>query len=97
MKHTPPGTPVRIGVGTAHGDCLLEVADSGPGLTRDQAERVFDRFYRVDASRSRNDGGGAGLGLAIATALTHAHGGTLTLHSAPGDGAVFRMEIPRQR
>ncbi|MFD0256678.1 ATP-binding protein [Kitasatospora indigofera] len=97
VKHTPPGTPVRIGVGTAHGDCLLEVADSGPGLTRDQAERVFDRFYRVDASRSRNDGGGAGLGLAIATALTHAHGGTLTLHSAPGDGAVFRMEIPRQR
>ncbi len=97
VKHTPPGTPVRIGVGTAHGDCLLEVADSGPGLTRAQAERVFDRFYRVDASRSRHDGGGAGLGLAIATALTHAHGGTLTLASTPGDGAVFRMEIPRQR
>ncbi|WP_371480287.1 sensor histidine kinase [Kitasatospora sp. NBC_00315] len=97
VKHTPPGTAVRIGVGTARGDCLLEVADSGPGLTRDQAERVFDRFYRVDASRSRHDGGGAGLGLAIATALTHAHGGTLTLRSTPGDGAVFRMEIPRQR
>ncbi|MFC8453119.1 sensor histidine kinase [Kitasatospora sp. NPDC057223] len=97
VKHTPPGTPVRIGVGTAHGDCLLEVADSGPGLTRAEAERVFDRFYRVDASRSRHDGGGAGLGLAIATALTHAHGGTLTLASTPGDGAVFRMEIPRQR
>ncbi|MEU1423108.1 HAMP domain-containing sensor histidine kinase [Kitasatospora sp. NPDC005751] len=97
VKHTPPGTPVRIGVGTAEGLCLLEVADSGPGLTEEQAVRVFHRFYRVDASRSRHDGGGAGLGLAIATALTHAHGGTLTLHTAPGTGATFRVEIPHQR
>ncbi|MFI6447514.1 sensor histidine kinase [Kitasatospora sp. NPDC050543] len=98
VKHTPPGTPVRIGVGTApDGTCLLEVADSGPGLTEEQALRVFDRFYRVDASRSRHDGGGAGLGLAIATALTRAHAGTLTLHTTPGTGAVFRVELPHQR
>ncbi|MGW4897332.1 sensor histidine kinase [Kitasatospora sp. NPDC004240] len=97
VKHTPPGTPVRIGVGTADGLCLLEVADAGPGLTADQAARVFHRFYRVDASRSRQDGGGAGLGLAIATALTHAHGGTLTLHTAPDAGATFRVELPHQR
>ncbi|AUY50658.1 HAMP domain-containing sensor histidine kinase [Streptomyces sp. CB01881] len=97
VKHTPPGTPVRIGVGTVDGLCLLEVADSGPGLTADQAALVFHRFYRVDASRSRHDGGGAGLGLAIATALTHAHGGTLTLHTAPGIGATFRVELPHQR
>jgi len=96
VKHTPPGTAVRIGVGTAAGRCLLEVADAGPGLTEDQAEQVFERFYRVDASRSRRDGGGAGLGLAIATALTHSHGGTLTLDTAPGRGATFRVEIPRQ-
>ncbi|MEV7021739.1 HAMP domain-containing sensor histidine kinase [Kitasatospora sp. NPDC093558] len=95
VKHTPPGTPVRIGVGGGpDGVCLLEVADAGPGLTEEQALRVFDRFYRVDASRSRHDGGGAGLGLAIATALTHAHGGTLTLHTAPGAGATFRVELP---
>ncbi|WP_327679188.1 sensor histidine kinase [Kitasatospora sp. NBC_00458] len=98
VKHTPPGTPVRIGVGTDGGLCLLEVADSGPGLTADQAALVFHRFYRVDASRSRPDKrGGAGLGLAIATALTHAHGGTLTLHTAPGAGATFRLELPHQR
>ncbi|WP_395295075.1 sensor histidine kinase [Kitasatospora hibisci] len=98
VKHTPPGTAVRIGVGTdPDGLCLLEVADSGPGLTTEQAALVFHRFYRVDASRSRHDGGGAGLGLAIATALTHAHGGTLTLHTAPGRGATFRLELPRQR
>ncbi|GAA0663728.1 HAMP domain-containing sensor histidine kinase [Kitasatospora atroaurantiaca] len=96
VKHTPPGTAVRIGVGTADGRCLLEVADSGPGLTEDQAVQVFERFYRVDASRSRRDGGGAGLGLAIATALTHSHGGTLTLDTAPGRGATFRVEIPHQ-
>ncbi|MFB7662809.1 sensor histidine kinase [Kitasatospora sp. NPDC056138] len=96
-KHTPSGTAVRIGVGTtADGRCLLEVADSGPGLTEEQAVQVFERFYRVDASRSRHEGGGAGLGLAIATALVHAHGGTLTLDTAPGRGAAFRVQIPRQ-
>ncbi|MER7755790.1 HAMP domain-containing sensor histidine kinase [Kitasatospora sp. NPDC097643] len=94
VKHTPPGTPVRIGVGGDDGVCLLEVADAGPGLTEEQAQRVFDRFYRVDASRSRHDGGGAGLGLAIATALTRAHGGTLSLHTEPGAGATFRVELP---
>ncbi|MFE4512942.1 sensor histidine kinase [Kitasatospora sp. NPDC056783] len=98
VKHTPSGTPVRIGVGPGPGGvCRLEVADSGPGLTEEQAQRVFDRFFRVDASRSRDNGGGAGLGLAIATALTRAHGGTLTLHTAPGEGATFRVELPRQR
>ncbi|MEU8923500.1 HAMP domain-containing sensor histidine kinase [Kitasatospora sp. NPDC048545] len=95
VKHTPAGTPVRIGVGAgADGTCLLEVADAGPGLTEEQARRVFDRFFRVDASRSRDNGGGAGLGLAIATALTRAHGGTLSLETAPGEGATFRVELP---
>ncbi|GHF30339.1 two-component sensor histidine kinase [Kitasatospora xanthocidica] len=95
VKHTPTGTPVRIGVGAGpDGVCLLEVADAGPGLTEEQAQRVFDRFFRVDASRSRDNGGGAGLGLAIATALTRAHGGTLTLDTAPGEGATFRVELP---
>ncbi|AUG78690.1 Putative two-component system sensor kinase [Kitasatospora sp. MMS16-BH015] len=97
VKHTPPGTAVRIGVGAGPGGCLLEVADSGPGLTPDQAARVFDRFYRVDPSRSRHEGGGAGLGLAIAAALAHAHGGSLTLDSTPGQGAAFRLLIPKAR
>nr|WP_051967150.1 HAMP domain-containing sensor histidine kinase [Kitasatospora mediocidica] len=95
VKHTPLGTSVRIGVGTDEDSCILEVADSGPGLTKDQATRVFERFYRVDGSRSRHDGGGAGLGLAIASALTRAHGGALTLDTAPATGATFRLNLPR--
>ncbi|MFI5528978.1 ATP-binding protein [Kitasatospora sp. NPDC051853] len=93
-KHTPSGTPVRIGVGRTEDGCVLEVADAGPGLTTDQAERIFDRFYRVDASRTRQEGGGAGLGLAIAFALTQAHRGELTVSSEPGEGAVFRLLLP---
>ncbi|BFV58143.1 HAMP domain-containing sensor histidine kinase [Kitasatospora sp. CMC57] len=93
-KHTPPGTPVRIGVGRTATHCLLEVADSGPGLTPDQSAQIFDRFYRVDLSRSRQDGGGAGLGLAIAHALTSAHHGSLTVDSIPAQGTVFQLRLP---
>ncbi|WP_405018568.1 HAMP domain-containing histidine kinase [Kitasatospora sp. NBC_00070] len=93
-KHTPPGTPVRIGVGRTTTHCVLEVADSGPGLTPDQSAQIFDRFYRVDLSRSRQDGGGAGLGLAIAHALTSAHHGSLTVESGVGEGAVFQLRLP---
>ncbi|MEY9965543.1 two-component system OmpR family sensor kinase [Streptacidiphilus sp. MAP12-16] len=94
VKHTPPGSPVRIGVGTMDGHGVIEVADHGPGLTPDQAARVFERFYRVDSSRSRQDGGGAGLGLAIVSALTTAHHGEVQLLTAPGAGTVFRIRIP---
>lgn len=97
VKHTPPGTPVRIGVGTIDGHGVIEVADRGPGLTSDQAARVFERFYRVDVSRSRQDGGGAGLGLAIVAALTAAHHGEAELLTSPGGGAIFRVRIPSAR
>ncbi|MGW7002250.1 sensor histidine kinase [Streptomyces sp. NPDC054933] len=94
VAHTPPGTPVRIGVGTADGNGVIEVADHGPGLTAEQAAQVFERFYRVDASRSRQEGGGAGLGLAIVSALVAAHQGAVHLETAPGRGAVFRVSLP---
>ncbi|MBY8886933.1 HAMP domain-containing histidine kinase [Streptomyces sp. PTM05] len=94
VAHTPKGTPVRIGVGTVDGRGVIEVADEGPGLTPHQADRVFERFYRVDASRSRQEGGGAGLGLAIVTALVTAHQGRVDLETAPGSGAVFRVSLP---
>lgn len=97
VAHTPPGTPVRIGVGTQAGSGVLEVADAGPGLTAAQAARVFERFYRVDASRSRQQGGGAGLGLAIASALATAHHGRVELDTAPGEGATFRLRLPSAR
>jgi two-component system OmpR family sensor kinase len=94
VAHTPVGTRIRIGVGTDNGHAILEVADRGPGLTSHQAQRVFDRFYRADSSRSRTEGGGAGLGLAIARSLVSAHGGELTVHSVPGEGTTFRVWLP---
>ncbi|MEV5410359.1 HAMP domain-containing sensor histidine kinase [Thermopolyspora sp. NPDC052614] len=97
VAHTPPGTPVRIGVGTVGDQAVLVIEDDGPGLTPDQAAHVFDRFYRVDDSRSRADAGGAGLGLSIARSLTTAHGGRLELRTAPGRGAAFSVVLPVAR
>jgi two-component system OmpR family sensor kinase len=98
VAHTPPGTPVRIGVGTREGHGVLEVADTGPGLAPAQAARVFERFYRVDPSRTRTSaGGGTGLGLSIAHALVTAHGGHVDLATGPGEGACFRVRIPSAR
>ncbi|MBK1786351.1 sensor histidine kinase [Prauserella cavernicola] len=94
VRHTPEGTPIRIGVGTVDGHAVLEVADEGPGLTDEQRTRVFDRFYRADDSRSRTDDGGAGLGLAIVHSLVTAHGGTISVDTAPGAGATFRVLLP---
>ncbi|WP_062348925.1 sensor histidine kinase [Herbidospora yilanensis] len=93
-EHTPDGTPVRIGVGTKDGEAVLVIEDHGPGLTPEEAARVFDRFSRADASRSRSGPGGAGLGLAIARSLAEAHGGRLDLRTAPGEGAVFTLALP---
>jgi two-component system OmpR family sensor kinase len=94
VAHTPPGTSIRIGVGSENGHGLIEVADQGPGLEPDQANRVFERFYRVDASRTRREGGGAGLGLAIVTVLVTAHNGHVDVTTTPGKGATFRVRIP---
>jgi signal transduction histidine kinase len=72
---------------------VVEVADQGPGLTPQQAEHVFERFYRGDQARTRKSGG-SGLGLAIVAALVAAHGGTVWVESPPGGGAIFRFAIP---
>jgi two-component system OmpR family sensor kinase len=71
----------------------VSVADDGPGLTSEAAGRVFERFYRADAARNRRDGG-SGLGLAIVAALVAGHGGAVSVESAPGAGACFRVELP---
>jgi len=97
--HTPGGTPARVRVWSEDGTAVVEVADDGPGLTMEQAERVFERFYRADSSRSRAPAehgreGGSGLGLAIVAAIAAAHGGRALVRSTPGDGAVFRVELP---
>lgn len=93
VAHTPPGTAIRIGVGTVGEDAVLEVADEGPGLTPAQTAHIFDRFYRADTSRTRATGG-AGLGLAIVDSLVGAHAGRVEVDSAPGRGATFRVRLP---
>ena len=75
----------------SHPAVVLEVADRGPGLTAEQAEHVFERFYRADAARSS---GGTGLGLAIVAALAVAHGGSAWVQSRPGQGATFAFALP---
>jgi two-component system OmpR family sensor kinase len=91
--HTPPGTPVRVTVGRVNGDALIEVHDTGPGLSEKSLERVFERFYRADQSRSRASGG-VGLGLSIVAAVAQAHGGTVAARSEVGKGATFRIALP---
>jgi two-component system OmpR family sensor kinase len=92
--HTPEGSPVRVRVGSENGVVVVEVADSGQGLTGDEASRVFERFYRTDDSRSRTTGG-VGLGLSIVAAVAEAHGGSVSADSTLGEGATFRITFPR--
>jgi two-component system, OmpR family, sensor kinase len=94
--HTPPGTRTVVRVRrSAEGEAVIEVADDGPGLSEDQARRVFDRFYRADASRARQTGG-TGLGLSIVAAIVAAHGGTVTVSPSDPDtpGATFTVRLP---
>jgi two-component system OmpR family sensor kinase len=91
--HTPPGSPADISVAPADRSAVLEVADRGPGLNGEQLEDVFQRFYRADASRSR-DQGGSGLGLSIVTAIAAAHRGEATAAAREGGGMVFRVRLP---
>ncbi|MBG0814774.1 cell wall metabolism sensor histidine kinase WalK [Planomonospora sp. ID82291] len=96
LVHTPEGTPVRVLLRAEDGAAVVEVADEGPGLTAEQRERVFERFYRVDSARGRRapEDGGSGLGLAIVAAMVEAHGGTVSVDSAPGEGAAFSVRLP---
>jgi two-component system OmpR family sensor kinase len=93
VRHTPAGSPVTVTVTSEPGGGLLTVADQGPGMTPEQASRVFERFYRTDGARTRTRGG-TGLGLAIAASLAAAHGGELSVDTRPGHGAAFHLRLP---
>jgi two-component system, OmpR family, sensor kinase len=93
VQHTPVGTTASIRTFVDRGAAVLEVADDGPGMQPEQAALVFERFYRVDESRSRQTGG-SGLGLSIVAAIAQSHGGTATVESAPGAGTAFRITLP---
>ncbi|MFC7676444.1 sensor histidine kinase [Mycolicibacterium sp. GCM10028919] len=94
LQHTPEDARVAVRVGTDGDNAVLEVCDEGPGMSLDDAQRVFERFYRTDSSRARASGG-TGLGLSIVDSLVHAHGGTVSVTTAPGRGCRFRVCLPR--
>ncbi|RVX45310.1 two-component system OmpR family sensor kinase [Nonomuraea polychroma] len=97
IVHTEAGSPIIVRVGAGTDKVFFEVVDSGPGLTPEQVEHVFERFYRADSARSRRrsaEDRGSGLGLAIVQALVRAHGGTVTVDSSPQSGSTFRVELP---
>ena len=94
--HTPTGTPIHVTVRKVGSEALVSVHDQGPGLSEEQAARIFERFYRADSSRSRIEGQaeGSGLGLSIVDAVMKAHGGSADVISKLGEGATFILRLP---
>lgn len=91
--HTPAGTKIEV---TAHSDkdgAYVSVIDNGPGLSLEDQERIFERFYRVDPSRQRNSKEGSGLGLSIVDAVMRAHSGAVSVKSELGQGATFTLHF----
>ncbi|MFC7549540.1 ATP-binding protein [Plantactinospora sp. GCM10030261] len=97
LTHTPPEAAVTVRLRAEPGNlAVMEVIDTGPGLSTEQAERVFERFYRADSARTRRAAGSTstGLGLAIVAALVAAHHGSVEAAPTPGGGATFRVRLP---
>ncbi|MBW6435311.1 HAMP domain-containing histidine kinase [Actinoplanes hulinensis] len=99
LNHTPSEAVVTVRVGLATSEdgfrvAVLEVCDNGPGVPPEHVDRIFERLYRADSSRSRSMGGGSGLGLAIVAAIVEGHGGAVDYRETPGGGATFRVELP---
>ncbi len=93
LQHTPPGGRVTLGLEQDSGFASISVQDTGKGIAPEDLPHIFERFYRADRSRSRS-GGGAGLGLAIVKRVVEAHGGHVTVESAPGSGSTFTIWLP---
>jgi histidine kinase len=93
VRFTPPGGAVTVSAHTHNGSIEIAVADTGVGIGPEHLPRLFERFYRVDPSRSREDGG-TGIGLAIARSVVEAHGGHIHAESRLGTGSVFTFDLP---
>ncbi|MGG5172741.1 sensor histidine kinase [Pseudarthrobacter sp. J1738] len=93
IRYSPENTKVGIGVRSREGLIAISVTDQGDGLSAEDQERVFERFYRVDAARSRHTGG-TGLGLSIVKHVISNHGGEVTVWSQPGQGSTFTVRLP---
>ncbi|HEU0257788.1 MAG TPA: ATP-binding protein [Microbacteriaceae bacterium] len=93
VKYTPEGGTVTVTLTRLDDDALIHVADTGVGITRADQDKIFDRFYHTPSIRPAG-AGGYGIGLAIARTVAHAHAGTLTVESVPGQGSTFTLRIP---
>jgi two-component system, OmpR family, sensor histidine kinase SenX3 len=93
VAYSPPGTHVGVGVRATEGLVEIAVVDQGIGISADEQDRVFERFYRVDPARSR-DTGGTGLGLSIVKHVAADHGGDVQVWSQPGRGSTFTLRLP---
>lgn len=95
IKYTPKGGTITISCEDMGDTARISVADTGPGMTRDEAMRVFDRFYRSESAR-RSQVSGHGLGLSIARLIAASHGGKISVRTAPGEGSTFRLILKKQ-
>jgi signal transduction histidine kinase len=93
LRYTPPGGEVTVEAHRINGSCEIAVIDTGQGIAPEHLPRLFERFYRADAARSRGDGG-TGIGLAIARSVVEAHGGHIRAESRVGRGSVFTFDLP---
>ena len=91
--HTPIGTAIHVATYSADDGTFVTVADKGPGLTAEDQQHIFERFFRVDTSRQRSSSDGSGLGLSIVDEVMKAHGGSVSVSSEPGNGATFTLHF----
>lgn len=96
IKYSNPGGEIKISAHVDVAQIVIEIKDNGIGISQADQQRIFERFYRVDKSRSRAQGG-SGLGLAIVKKIVEEHGGTVSVESAPGEGSTFRVTLPRRK
>ena len=95
--HTPAGTKINVEVAEEESAVSVTVSDNGPGLNDQDREKIFERFYRADKSRSRTGQEGTGLGLSIVDAVMRAHGGHVSVDSKIGEGTSFKLVFPLHR